>query len=175
MIKENQKLLNNINVLSDAAIHLAALPIAFWIRFFVMTGGVVSVPFHNYIVWDIILVITHLFTYASLGIYRSFRQKRLWDELKKIWLAGVINIVLMIAILFIQRNFHYSRWVFVLYFVISLGALSIKRFILRRTLRHFRERGYNSKHVLILGNGTMAKKYIEILIFAGYRLNVLVK
>lgn len=163
MIKENQKLLNNLNVLSDAAILFAAMPIAFWFRFFIMTNGVISVPLRSYMAWDAVLVLTHLFTYASLGVYRSFRQKSLWDELRKLLFAGAINIVLMIALLFIQRNFHYSRWVFALYFVISIGALSAKRLVLRKTLRHFRERGYNRKHVLIIGNGTMAKKYIEAI------------
>lgn len=163
MIKENQKLLNNLNVLSDAGILFISLPLAFWLRFYVFPNGVISIPLRNYLAWDTILVFTHLFTYAALGIYRSFRQKKLMDELQKIWLAGIINIVLMISVLFLQRDFHYSRWVFALYFILSLGFLSAKRIVLRKTLRHFRKQGYNRKHVIIVGNSAMAKKYLDVI------------
>ena len=40
MIRENQRLLNHLNVLSDAVLTFLALPIAYWIRFFLMPSGV---------------------------------------------------------------------------------------------------------------------------------------
>ncbi len=33
MIRQNQRLFNQLNILSDALILLAALPLAFWVRF----------------------------------------------------------------------------------------------------------------------------------------------
>ena len=45
MIKENQVLLNRLNVISDGLIIFFTLPIAFWLRFYVLPGGVISVPF----------------------------------------------------------------------------------------------------------------------------------
>ncbi len=43
MIRENQKILNFINVISDGLILLLALPIAFWLRFYVLPGGIIHV------------------------------------------------------------------------------------------------------------------------------------
>ncbi|MBE6914200.1 MAG: undecaprenyl-phosphate glucose phosphotransferase [Ruminococcaceae bacterium] len=163
MIKENQKLFNNLNILSDAAILFASLPIAFWLRFFVLPGGIVSVPLRQYFVWDVVLVCTHLFAYAALGVYRSFRQKKIIDELKRIWLAGVLNVVLLLSVLFLQKDFHFSRATFAIYFFISVIVLSVKRIVLRKTLRYFRNHGYNRKRVLVIGNGRMAKKYIDAI------------
>ena len=39
MIRENQRLLNWLNVFSDGVIVFLSLPAAFWIRFFVLPGA----------------------------------------------------------------------------------------------------------------------------------------
>ncbi len=44
MIKENQRLLNRLHVLTDGAVLYLSLPIAFWIRFNLLPGGSISVP-----------------------------------------------------------------------------------------------------------------------------------
>ena len=39
MIRENQNLLNAINIISDGIITYLMLPLAFWLRFYVLPGG----------------------------------------------------------------------------------------------------------------------------------------
>ena len=39
MIRQNQRLLNHLNVVSDGLIVYAMLPLAFWLRFYVLPGG----------------------------------------------------------------------------------------------------------------------------------------
>ena len=56
MIKENQALLNRLNVVSDGLIIFLTLPIAFWLRFYVLPGGVISVPFSQYLMLAGVLV-----------------------------------------------------------------------------------------------------------------------
>ena len=53
MIRENQRLLNGLNVFSDGVIVFLSLPAAFWIRFFVLPGGVITVPLSRYMALDI--------------------------------------------------------------------------------------------------------------------------
>ena len=50
MIRENQRLLNRLNVISDALILYSLLPLAFWVRFYVLPGGVPTVPLEQYLV-----------------------------------------------------------------------------------------------------------------------------
>lgn len=163
MIKENQRLLNQINVLSDAAILALALPLAFWLRFFVLPGGIVTVPFEKYLILDAALVAVHLFAFAAAGLYRSFRQIRLWRELRRVWTICILILVALLGVLFVARGIHYSRWTLALALVLNLGGLSLKRVVLRGLLRYYRSRGYNQKHVIVLGCGRMAREYLNAI------------
>ena len=74
-------------------------------------------------------------------------------SLFRLWQASLLDMVLLLSWLFVEWEVHYSRWTFVLFFLISVGALSGKRIVLRKLLRYFRQKGYNQKHVLIVGGG----------------------
>ena len=81
MIKENQRLLNRLHVLTDGAILYLTLPIAFWVRFYVLPGGIVSVPLSQYLILGVVITAAQLFACAALGLYQSFRKVRLRREL----------------------------------------------------------------------------------------------
>jgi len=164
MIRENQRLLNQLNVLSDGLIVFCALPIAFWLYFYVLPWGTISVPLTDYMALDVFLTAVHLFTYAAFGLYRSFRRIPLTTELSRLLLAGALDMVLLLSYLFIQHEVHYSRGTLALFFLISFSVLSCKRVLLRRLLRYFRQQGYNQKHVVILGEGQMARAYYRAIL-----------
>ena len=159
MIKENQQLLNRLHVLSDGAILYLSLPAAFWIRFYLLPGGTITVPLSQYLALGTILTAVQVFAYAAFGLYQSFRKTRLRRELEKLWLAGALVMGALLSFLFVQHYIDFSRLTLVIWFVLSTGALSCKRIILRRGLRYFRQRGYNQKHVLLIGGGEMARTY----------------
>ena len=160
MIKENQKLFNRFNVLSDGVLLFSMLPIAFWIRFYVLPGGVAVVPLERYLLLDVLLTAVQLFVFASFGLYRSFRKTPLRRELAKLGQAGTLDMFLLLSFLFIGRGVNYSRWTLAIYFILSMGTLGMKRVVLRKTLRYFRQRGLNQKHILILGSGASAREYL---------------
>ena len=161
MIKENQKILNQINVLSDGVLTFASLPIAFVLFFYILRGGVITVPLRGYIEFGVVFVLVQLFTFASFGLYQSYRNASLRTELFRLWRASVLDMVLLLGWLFIDHGEHTSRGVLAIFFVLDVGVLSVKRFVLRRMLRRFRSRGYNQKHVLLIGSGQMAKAYVD--------------
>lgn len=161
MIKENQRLLNRLHVLSDGAIVYLSLPIAFWIRFYLLPGGIITVPLAQYLALGTLLTAVQLFAYAALGLYQSFRKTRLRRELEKLWLAGALVMGALLSFLFVQHYIDFSRLTLVIWFVLSTGTLSCKRVALRRGLRYFRRRGYNLKRVLLIGGGEMARAYWE--------------
>ncbi len=161
MIKENQKILNYLNVFSDGVIVFPSLLLAFWIRFYVIQGGVITVPLRSYIQFGVGFALVQLFTFATIGLYRSFRNAALRDELFLLWRACLLDVLLLLGWLFLDRGEHTSRGALAIFFILDVGALSLKRLILRRTLRRFREKGYNLKKVLVIGNGRMANDYIK--------------
>lgn len=162
MIRENQKLLNQLNVISDALILFLALPVAFWLRFCVLEG-VISVPLHRYMVLNVFLMLAHLLLYALLGLYSSFRRATLGRELVRLWLTGALVAAVLLSVLFIGHEVHYSRVTLGLYFLLGAGLLSGKRIVLRLTLRRLREKGYNQKRVLLLGDGETAQAYLHAI------------
>ena len=161
MIKENQRLLNRLHVLSDGAILYLSLPVAFWIRFYLLPNGIIIVPLSQYLALGTILTAVQLFAYAALGLYQSFRQVRLRRELEKLWLAGALVMGALLSFLFVQHYINFSRLTLVIWFVLSTGALSCKRVALRQGLRYLRQKGYNQKYVLLIGGGEMARTYWE--------------
>ena len=44
---------------------------------------------------------------------------------------------------------------------LSIITIRLSHFYLRRVLKYFREKGYNLRHVLIVGAGELAKKLAE--------------
>lgn len=161
MIKENQQLLNRLHVLSDGAILYVSLPIAFWIRFYLLPGGIITVDLSRYLVLGLVLTVIQVFVYAAFGLYQSFRKAGLRKELEKMWLAGALVMGALLSFLFVQRYIDFSRLTLVIWFFLSGGVLSCKRVALRWVLRHFRQKGYNQKHILLVGGGEMARAYWE--------------
>ncbi len=163
MIKENQRLLNYINVVSDAFVILLSLPLAFLVRFYVLQSGVISVPLADYLGTSLPLALLYIFTFGAFGLYRSFRGVPLIRELSRLWIACLLDLALVFSYLFLTHSDDYSRLAMAFFFVISLCVLSLKRWILRRILRKMRAKGYNLKHVIILGSGHLANSYLNAI------------
>ena len=163
MIKENQQLLNKLNIISDGLIVFLMLPLAFGVRFYVLPGGIVTVPLQDYITIDLVLTVTLLFVYGAFGMYRSFRGIPLLKELSRLWVGILLVMALLLSYLFLQKTVHYSRLVLGIFSLLTICALSAKRVVLRNTLRYFRAQGYNRKHVLILGSGSTAQSYLKVI------------
>ena len=161
MIRENQRLLNQINVVSDGAAVFCLLLLSWWIRFHLLPGATVSIPFSSYVYLALAMVPLHLLTYASFGLYESFRRSRLYMELGKLFWANVLDLVLVLVVLFLTKEVHFSRLVLAVSFVLNVGVLGGKRIFLRLMLRHVREQGFNLKTVVIVGGGELASRCFE--------------
>ena len=163
MIKENQRLLNQLNVLSDAVLFYVMLPLSYWIRFRLLPGGVVSVPLSSYLRIGIILTLVQLFTYAAFGLYQTTRRTRIRVEVSRLILASLLVMALLLGTLFITRDINYSRGSLAIFYFLVIGTLGTKRIVVRKTLRKIRADGRNLKHVLIIGNRKIAKDYLSVL------------
>ena len=161
MIKENQRILNQINVITDGLSVFCTLLLAFWVRFYLLPGGEISVPFRAYVALGLILIPLYLFSYASFGLYESFRRKRLYQELGRLLTVNALDMLLLQTFLFVFKEVHFSRWTLIIFFLLNTSALGCKRVLLRMLLRHYRQMGYNLKHVLIVGTGPMARRYLD--------------
>jgi len=161
VIKENQRLFNQLNIISDGLILFLTLPPAFWIRFFVLPNGIITVPLHEYMTLNVAYTAVQIITLSMFGLYRSFRHTPLRKELPSLWKALLLDSVLLLGWLFLLHDEHYSRWTLAISLFLNLLLLSGKRVLIRKILRYYRLKGHNLKYVLILGNGAVAQRYIQ--------------
>lgn len=161
MIKENQELLNRLNVLSDAVIIYLMIPLAFWIRFYVLKDGFQTMVLQEYLRIGLYFTAVQVFMLVLAGMYRPFRHVRLRVELGQMWAVSALSFVLLLSWLSLRHQDDYSRQMIFLFFGLNLFMLSLKRWMLRQLLWRFRARGYNLKHVILIGDGRMAKRYLD--------------
>lgn len=162
MIKENQRLLNRVNVVTDAVAALAAVAAAYLIVFILLDFDR-NYPFTDYLRLALIFIPVQLITYACMGLYGSFRSKSFATELGRLFGAFLLDGLALVALLYVVRIINFSRWALAVFLVMDLLIVTLKRFVLRKTLRKFRESGYNRKHVLIVGSGDAAQEYLRTI------------
>ena len=160
MIKENQQILNRLNVLTDGLITYLMIPLAFWLRFSVMRGGIVTVSLQYYLRIGIVFVLAEVLTFLAFGMYKPFRHIPLRRELRQLWLACGLDFTLLLSWMSLRHVDDYSRQMILFFFLLSLLLLSGKRIALRLLLQRFRAKGYNLKHVVLVGSGMLAAEYL---------------
>ena len=162
MIKENQKLLNKLNAISDAAISVLALVTSYLIVFELLEFER-NYPLADYLKLLIVFVPVQLMTYGCLGLYSSFRTSTIGKEMWRLVQAFLIDGALLIAVLYVAKFVNFSRWALAVFLVLNLVLVAVKRMILRHTLKRYRAKGYNKKHILLVGSGEAAVHYLETI------------
>lgn len=157
MIRENQKLLNNVNMFLDGAIIFCSMLLAFWIRFEFFPDTRHKLELEYYIVAALGLLIVQLFAYKSMGIYEALRRNTLVFELGRMVTANTICLVFLLMVFFVIKMEDFSRGVLTAFYVLENFLLGSKRTIIRLMLRRIRKHGYNKKYILIVGSGEMAQ------------------
>jgi len=163
MIKENQKLLNYINIFTDAGVIVISLVIAYILRFEVLEGipGNLLLPY--YLRVSLVMIAVYFMIYSALGLYDSFRNKQFFKELGLIIKANIMGTLIFIAAFYVFKIIDISRLALVIFFFVNISLTSLKRFTLRYVLRRYRKKGFNIKHVLLVGSGDLAREYIEAI------------
>ncbi len=162
MIKENQKFLNRLNVLGDAVISVVAIIISYLVIFTLLVFER-NYPLADYIKLGVLFTPIQLFTFGCLGLYDSYRTRTFGKELVRIIQAFFIDGLIMIAMLYIVKIINFSRWALAIFLMLDVLMVAVKRLILRKTLKHFRAKGYNKKHVVLIGSGETARHYLEAI------------
>ena len=169
MIKDNQKRLNNFHVVLDAIVILLSYALAWYIQIGNPWSGVTA---HNkqamaavYLIAAVIIVPLYLILYAFFHLYTPKRVQGRRLELANILKANTIGLLSIALVLFACRKNDYfgnfSGQMLVLFFVINVIAEFSVRSILRRALRSMRSKGYNQKHLLLVGYSRAAEGFID--------------
>lgn len=166
MIKDNQKVFNRLMVIIDAAITAASFMFAYFFKFYILNDGpgVGVLPAVDYFYMLGFIVPIYIVIYYACSVYAPKRTVRMRFEIYGILKANTIGIFALIIILYmIVRQFNVSRAVMAFFYIFNVGVTSAFRIGLRKLLRTFRKKGYNLKHILVVGYSRAAEEYIDRL------------
>ena len=166
MIHRNQKTLNRLNVLSDGVLIVLCYLFASWLWLDVIRntkGNMAALSSLNArgILAAVIYAIWTVFLLSLLRVYHTSRVHRAGRESGRIVAGNAIALATAASALFVFRLQDFSRGVLAVYFLSSSAVLIGKRKILRFLLRCMRARGYNLKHMLVVGGGKLAERYVQ--------------
>lgn len=163
MIKNNQKHFNRLQVLLDAVIIAVAYMLAWWLKFrsglFDSFG--VSLSRNTYFSALIFIIPGYLLLYASVFMYAPKRIQSYRSEIANIIKANIVGSVLFVTVLYVIKEIDFSRMVIAIFFCTNVVLEVVMRNLIRRSLRKVREKGFNLKHVLLVGYSRAAEGYID--------------
>ena len=153
-------------VFIDAVITAFSLILAYLVKFYVFNDGpgLGVLPLSDYIMLLIFIVPVYLLIYYACSVYAPKRTVRRRFEIYGIVKANTIGIVVLIVMLYmIIKEINFSRSVMALFYIFNVGITSWLRLVLRKGLRTMRSKGYNLKHMLLVGYSRATEEYIDRL------------
>jgi Undecaprenyl-phosphate glucose phosphotransferase len=164
MIRKNERFLSQIYAFMDFFFIQVVFVISWWLRFasnFIPHEG--ALPIGDYAIWSIVYGLVIVGVGFNIGLYTPKRKKRFADEAFKVVQVHMISIFMLLSLLFFFKAVHISRTYLTIFFIGSICFISIYRYIVKGSLKRLREKGFNKQFVLILGAGTLGRRFYENL------------
>lgn len=160
MIKENQKILNFLNILGDAAIIFISYFPALRIRFEVL-DGVWSINLYSgeFITLVAVYSVITVFIYYLMHLYSPKRFDLPWSMTLRIFGVNAVCTLGLVTVLYLGYEMEFSRLALAIFYLISSVLVVIKHGITKAVLQYYRRKGYNLKHVILVGSGLLAHQY----------------
>ena len=114
-----------------------------------------------------------MFNVRLCGLYKPLRGKPLYTEFNNIIKVTALSILALAALTFFYREFSYSRIVVIYFSVFVSSLLIISHMLVRVVLIEARIRGFNLRHILIVGSGDLGQAVADkIKLHSEFGMNV---
>lgn len=164
MIRKNQRFLTQLYVLTDFAFIQIAFLLAWWLKF--ESGWIEHtppLPVETYFFWSLVYGFVSVFLGTMMLLYSPKRKKRFADEVVKIIQVHFTSLVVLLSLMFFFKQVDISRDYLAIYMVANLILILLYRYFLKMSLKHFRKKGYNKQFVLIIGAGSLGRRFHDNL------------
>ena len=163
MIKENQKHFNRLQVVIDAFVIALSYFLAWVIKFYVpfLNDNEGRLPFRVYMSALLFIVPGYLILNYAFNMYTPKRMQGRRLELSNIIKANTIGMFLFVGALYLVKQIDFSRHVIFIFYVVNIILETVSRNLIRLGLRQMRSKGYNQKHLLLVGYSRAAEEYID--------------
>ena len=114
----------------------------------------------------IFIVPLYLLLYYAFNLYTPKRAQGRRLELSNIIMANTVGILIVFAGFFLVLSYteeakNFSRSMFAYFYIFNIVLEEVERLVVRGFLRSIRRRGYNQKHILLVGYSKAAEQYID--------------
>ncbi len=161
MLRENNKILRNVQLVSDLAITVLSFFVAGYFRSYVEEFLLPMGPLSQYLVLLYIILPLWGFLLYYNGAYMSIRTNSflhtLWPVIKVAFQGGII----LMTLLFLFKLPGISRALILLFVIFNALLLSVGRTFIYIFLHYIRKKGRNFRTVLIAGTGKRAIDFVE--------------
>lgn len=171
MIKENQKYFNRLHVVIDAVVIYGSFCFSYYIRFknhftrYLFGLFLPPVSFYRelpqYQSMLLVLVPVYLLLYAKFNLYKPKRFQNQSTEYKNLIQANTCGILFLFIYIFFMKIEHVPRSLIATFYIISMAATLLERFLIKSFLQRARRSGHNLKHIIIIGFSAAAEAYID--------------
>jgi len=109
----------------------------------------------------ILLVCAGVFNFT--GFYRPKRLSSLPNEVFDVVKGVTVSVLVFVFLTYFFKEYRYSRLTILYFWILSILLVSLSRFFSRSLLRTFRKKGYNLRHVLVVGEGELGQTLLQAL------------
>ena len=102
MMRENQRLLNQLHVFTDGLAVFLAMLVSYWLRFSLFRG-VRGMPLNYYIWLGVVAAALTLAVFAVAGLYESFRTVRFHVEASRVAALELLVSLIVMAAIYVLR------------------------------------------------------------------------
>ena len=166
MLKKHRQFFESVLFLFDLSMIFGAWLAAYGLRF---GGWPVPVylgvpPLREYLFLGVFILPIWGAIFKGLRMYRPRRVSSHLHEVRDIFKASTLATLVLMVTAYFLKDPDFSRVVFVYFWGLSSVGLICSRLIFRELLRVVRRRGYNLRHILIVGTehlGQALRQQIE--------------
>lgn len=160
MLRSHHHFFRLLFQLTDGVTVIVAWALAYLVRFQLQPSWLpfaeVEAPAREYIVVAFALVLIWYLSLQINGAYKSWRASKVGLEILTIMKASSLAFVVFVALQHFVARESLSRATLGLFFVFATVGLVFTRIVLRSTLHQLRRRGWNQRHLIIVGDGALA-------------------
>lgn len=169
MIRKNQRFLTRLYILADFMIIQLSFLLAWFVKFesgwFAYDTPIEfgALPIETYGLWSLVYGGIAILIGGMSTLYSPKRKKRFADELLKIFQTHLVSIFVLLGALFFVKEVNISRSYLFIYVILTLMLIMAYRYVIKKGLKRARQRGFNKQFVLILGAGSLGKRFCNNL------------
>lgn len=160
MLRQNALILNSAKVLLDILAVLSSFMLSFLLRFEAgLFEFVPHLPKTSYMTLLLVAIPAFIICQYVFKMYSSARRTSVVKEIYNCFKSAVVMGLVIIGGIFILKLSDFARSFVILFAIMTACVVGLERAILRLFLRIFREKGFNVRYVVVVGNTDYAIKY----------------